>query len=97
VTQRAKLEGGRQDGLQVLCLDVTSAASVEACVHELLRREGRIDVLVNNAGSDLFGAVLETQWHEFMDQLDTNFLARRAWSKPCCRACSSDGRGVSST
>ena len=74
VTQRAKLEGGRHDGLQVLCLDVTSAASVEACVHELLRREGRVDVLVNNAGYDLFGAVLETQWHEFMDQLDTNFL-----------------------
>jgi len=69
-----QIEGGRQDGLQVLCLDVTSAASVEACVHELLRREGRIDVLVNNAGYDLFGAVLETQWHEFMDQLDTNFL-----------------------
>jgi short-subunit dehydrogenase len=43
-------------------------------VHELLRREGRIDVLVNNAGYDLYGAVLETQWHEFMDQLDTNFL-----------------------
>src|ERR1700722_123504 len=74
VTQRAKLESGRQDGPQVLCLDVTSAASVEACVHELLRRESRIDVLVNNAGYDLFGAVLETQWHEFMDQLDTNFL-----------------------
>jgi NAD(P)-dependent dehydrogenase (short-subunit alcohol dehydrogenase family) len=74
VTQRAKVESGRGDGLQLLCLDVTSAASVEACVHELLRREGRIDVLVNNAGYDLFGAVLETQWHEFMDQLDTNFL-----------------------
>ena len=74
VTQRAQLESGRQDGIQVLSLDITSAASVEACVHELLRREGRIDVLVNNAGYDLFGAVLETQWHEFMDQLDTNFL-----------------------
>ncbi len=74
VTQRAQLESGRQDGLQVLCLDVTSAASVEACVQELLRREGHIDVLVNNAGYDLFGAVIETQWHEFMDQLDTNFL-----------------------
>lgn len=74
VTQRAHSDSGRQDGLQVLSLDVTSAASVEACVHELLRREGHIDVLVNNAGYDLFGAVLETQWHEFMDQLDTNFL-----------------------
>jgi NAD(P)-dependent dehydrogenase (short-subunit alcohol dehydrogenase family) len=74
VTQRAQVESGQQDGVQVLALDVTSAASVEACVHGLLRREGRIDVLVNNAGYDLYGAVLETPWHDFMDQLDTNFL-----------------------
>ncbi|MDR3495667.1 MAG: SDR family oxidoreductase [Ancalomicrobiaceae bacterium] len=74
VTQRAEVENERQDGLQVLRLDITSAASVEACVNELLRREGRIDVLVNNAGYDLYGAVIETPWHDFMDQLDTNFL-----------------------
>ncbi len=74
VTQRAQVESGQQDGVQVLALDVTSAASVEACVHGLLRREGRIDVLVNNAGYDLYGAVFETPWHDFMDQLDTNFL-----------------------
>jgi NAD(P)-dependent dehydrogenase (short-subunit alcohol dehydrogenase family) len=74
VTQRAPVETGRQDGPQVLSLDITNSASVDACVRELLRREGRIDVLVNNAGYDLFGAVHETEWHEFMDQLDTNFL-----------------------
>ncbi len=74
VTQRAPRESREQDSLPVLSLDITSAASVEACVQELLQREGHIDVLVNNAGYDLFGAVLETPWHEFMDQLDTNFL-----------------------
>lgn len=74
VTRRVQLETTRQTGPQVLSLDITSTASVEACVHELLLREDRIDVLVNNAGYDLYGAVLETQWHELMDQLDTNFL-----------------------
>jgi NAD(P)-dependent dehydrogenase (short-subunit alcohol dehydrogenase family) len=53
VTQRAQLESGRREGPQVLSLDITSAASVDDCVQELLRREGRIDVQVNNAGYDL--------------------------------------------
>jgi NAD(P)-dependent dehydrogenase (short-subunit alcohol dehydrogenase family) len=34
----------------MLALDVTSDASVEAVVGEVLRRSGRIDLLVNNAG-----------------------------------------------
>ena len=74
VTHRAAAMTDRLGGLHLLSLDVTNAASVDACVFELLRREGRIDVLVNNAGYDLYGAVFETQWHEFMEQLDTNFL-----------------------
>jgi NAD(P)-dependent dehydrogenase (short-subunit alcohol dehydrogenase family) len=74
VTQRAPVKADRQAYPQVLSLDITSSASVDACVRELLQREGRIDALVNNAGYDLFGAVHETGWHEFMDQIDTNFL-----------------------
>jgi NAD(P)-dependent dehydrogenase (short-subunit alcohol dehydrogenase family) len=35
---------------EMLALDVTSDASVEAVVGEVLRRAGRIDLLVNNAG-----------------------------------------------
>src|SRR3954451_17748846 len=35
---------------QMLPLDVTSDASVDAAVKEVMRREGRIDLLVNNAG-----------------------------------------------
>lgn len=74
VTQRAPSKAARLDGPQLLSLDITNSLSVDACIRELLRLEGRIDVLVNNAGYDLYGAVLETQWDEFMDQLDTNFL-----------------------
>src|SRR5213595_2411454 len=39
-----------QRSFELLPLDVTSDASVEAAVGELLRLEGRIDLLVNNAG-----------------------------------------------
>ena len=37
-------------GYTMLALDVTSDASVAAAVDALMRREGRIDLLVHNAG-----------------------------------------------
>jgi 3-oxoacyl-[acyl-carrier protein] reductase len=39
--------GGRAE---VAALDVTDAASVQACVDGVLARRGRLDILVNNAG-----------------------------------------------
>lgn len=39
-----------QQAFEMLALDVISDESVEAAVREVIRREGRIDLLVNNAG-----------------------------------------------
>jgi len=72
VTQRTQVQSGRQDGLQVLSLDITSAASVEACVHELLRREGHIDVLVNNAGGGVILPTLEHTEESLRTTVDNN-------------------------
>src|SRR3954468_23855243 len=47
-SRRAPKPGQRS--FEMLTLDVTSDASVEAVVSEVMRREGRIDLLVNNAG-----------------------------------------------
>jgi NAD(P)-dependent dehydrogenase (short-subunit alcohol dehydrogenase family) len=49
-TSRRGAQAG-QRSFEMLPLDVTSDESVEAAVSEVIRREGRIDLLVNNAGS----------------------------------------------
>jgi NAD(P)-dependent dehydrogenase (short-subunit alcohol dehydrogenase family) len=59
----------------MLSLDVTRDDSVEAAVSELIRREGRIDLLVNNAG---FGVAPAAAEESSIDQaraiFDTNFF-----------------------
>jgi NAD(P)-dependent dehydrogenase (short-subunit alcohol dehydrogenase family) len=43
--------------LEVVEMDVTSEASVNACVAEVLARGGQIDVVVNNAGASATGPI----------------------------------------
>ncbi len=66
--------GGTRDGVEMLTLDVCSDASVRACVEELLRRAGRVDALVNNAGYLLSGAIEEATLEEARAQFETNFF-----------------------
>ncbi len=55
-------------------LDLTAAASIEAAVATLLEREGRIDVLVNNAGYGSYGAIEDVPLAEARRQFDVNLF-----------------------
>lgn len=44
-------------GTNHLCVDVTNNAAVTAGVQTVLQREGQIDLLINNAGFGISGAV----------------------------------------
>jgi NAD(P)-dependent dehydrogenase (short-subunit alcohol dehydrogenase family) len=69
--------GARADqrSFEMLPLDVTSDASVDAAIKELMRLEGRIDLLVNNAG---FGVAPAGAEESSLDQarsiFETNFF-----------------------
>ena len=55
-------------------MDVTDADSVERAVSEVTSREGRLDVVVNNAGMGIAGSVEDTRPEEAQAQFDTNFF-----------------------
>jgi NAD(P)-dependent dehydrogenase (short-subunit alcohol dehydrogenase family) len=60
--------------LQVLQLDVTEDKSVKDAIDTILGKRGRIDVVVNNAGYDVFGAVEDLSVEELKAQFETNFF-----------------------
>jgi short-subunit dehydrogenase len=72
-SRRAPKPGQRS--FEMLTLDVTSDASVEAIINEVIRREGRIDLLVNNAGfSTAPAGAEESSIEQTRSIFDTNFF-----------------------
>ena len=57
-----------------MALDVTDKGAVESTMAAAQRRFGRIDVVINNAGYGLFGAVEEVSEAEARAQLETNLF-----------------------
>ena len=57
-----------------LSLDVNDPAQVSRAADEALKRFGRVDVLINNAGYGIVGAVEETSERELRAQMETNFF-----------------------
>jgi NAD(P)-dependent dehydrogenase (short-subunit alcohol dehydrogenase family) len=58
----------------MLTADVTDDGSVEHAVRAVLDREGRLDIVVNNAGMGLAGPVENTSIEEARRQLEVNFF-----------------------
>src|SRR4051812_47842783 len=73
-TSRRGAQAGKRS-FEMLPLDVTSDESMEAAVSEVVRRDGRIDLLVNNAG---FGVAPAGAEESSLDQarsiFETNFF-----------------------
>jgi len=73
-TSRRGAQGGNRS-VEMLSLDVTSDESVDAAVSEVIRSEGRIDLLVNNAGFSVAPAgAEESSMEQARSIFDTNFF-----------------------
>jgi NADP-dependent 3-hydroxy acid dehydrogenase YdfG len=62
------------EGIETLRLDVNDPESAREAVGAVVARTGRIDVLVNNAGINLFGPVMEMPLDEMRSVFETNVL-----------------------
>ena len=60
--------------VEVLQLDVNDIRSVGAAIEEVIRREGRIDVVVNNAGIGIEGPVEDFDDDEVLAVFETNLF-----------------------
>jgi NAD(P)-dependent dehydrogenase (short-subunit alcohol dehydrogenase family) len=61
-------------GVEVIRMDVTDDASVNEAIEKIVEKAGPVEVLVNNAGYGLTGALEETTLQEARDQFETNFF-----------------------
>jgi NAD(P)-dependent dehydrogenase (short-subunit alcohol dehydrogenase family) len=73
-TSRHPADAGRIPGVEMVPLDVRTDASVRACIDDVVNRAGRLDVLINNAGYELAGALEELSLEEARAQFETNFF-----------------------
>ena len=85
--------GSAADGVLNLTGDVTRPEQVTAAVATTLARFGRIDVLINNAGVNVFSAPLELSDSDWDRCLDVDLKAAWIVSKAVLPAMLAQGRG----
>ncbi|WP_212003188.1 SDR family oxidoreductase [Chitinophaga sp. HK235] len=64
----------QQVKLDVSVLDVSDIDTINSCVDRVLAYEGKIDVLINNAGAGFVRNTEQASMEEIQKVLDTNFL-----------------------
>ncbi|MEU9118491.1 SDR family oxidoreductase [Streptomyces sp. NPDC048506] len=67
-------EAGVADRIQVKRLDVTDPESITACLDEVIAEHGRLDALVNNAGSAKTGTIELLGLDEVRAAMEVNFF-----------------------
>lgn len=65
----------KEQGMGVISLDLTKDESIRNAVEIILSKEGRIDILINNAGYGSYGAVEDVSLDEARRQFEVNLFS----------------------
>lgn len=87
------MEPLRALGVVPLRMDVTDEASIQEGVQKVLEAEGRIDVLINNAGYGYFGAIETTPMEDARRQLEVNVFGLASLCRTVLPAMRAQGGG----
>lgn len=87
-------DDARDEGFTMLRMEITEPESVEACVGDVLAREGRIDVLINCVNQMVIGAVEEASVEEVRSLYDVNVFGALRVCRAVIPAMRSQGGGT---
>ena len=71
--EKLKYLNDYENGHYIL-MDITEAEMRGNCINEIISREGRIDILINNAGYGAYGAVEEVPLEKVKQQFEVNLF-----------------------
>jgi len=61
--------------IEIIELDVDKEESITSAIKKVIAKDGRLDVLVNNAGYGQFGCTEDVSVDDFRKQFETNFFS----------------------
>lgn len=61
----------KKSNFELLALDLNKKDTIKSAIDTLLKKEGRIDILINNAGTGVTGPIEETPSQEIQKAFDT--------------------------
>lgn len=82
------------DQIKAITMDVTNREQVKKGIQEAIEGFGKIDVLVNNAGYGIVGALEETPEEELRKQMETNFFGAVAVTQEALPQMRKQGSGA---
>lgn len=59
---------------QLINLDVTKPETIKKAINTIINKEGQLDILINNAGVGITGAIEEVPDHEIVKHFETNYF-----------------------